>query len=306
METVLFLNHRKSQCGVYDYGVRLYHVWKGSTQFQFIYREVGSYEEYQECCTSVATRIILYNFQDATMPWLHHGTISKQHYNIGLIHECHPSFFHHCLNAQSDIIRPLFTSVPDQIITTNESILSFLRYGLDSNKPLIGSFGFGFNTKGFDKLISLVNQQYDEAIIKLITPYATYGDPNSYVSNLCNGISLKPGIEVKIIHDYLDSEDILYFLNHNTINLFLYDYQYGRGISSAIDYALSVPRPLGISNSYMFRHIYDDSICVYKMSIPYCIEHSLEYLQKHKDAFSPQKNIESIESILHTVLKQLS
>jgi hypothetical protein len=305
MEPILFLNHRTSQCGVYDYGLRLYRVWKDSTKYHFIYREVSSYEEYRECCSSVSTRVILYNFQDATMPWLHHETISKQHFNIGLIHECNPTFFNVCLNAQSDIVRPLFTSIPDRISTTNESIIAFLQYGLNSGKPIIGSFGFGFNTKGFDKIISHANREFDEAIIKLITPYATYGDPNSYVSNLCHGIVLKPGIEVKIIHDYLDSEDVLYFLNHNTINLFLYDYQHGRGISSAIDYALSVHRPLGISDSYMFRHIYDDSICVNKRSISYCMEHSMDYLQKYKEAFSPQKSIEAIENRLHQVFTNL-
>lgn len=305
METILFLNHRPSQCGVYDYGLRLFDIWKGSSTYVFIYREVGNVEEYNECCSSVSARVILYNFQDATMPWLHHGTISKKHYNIGLIHECNPAFFNHCLNVQSDIIRPLFTSVPDTISSTNESVVSFLEYGLNSNKPIIGSFGFGFYSKGFDKIISYVNDQFDDAIIKLITPYATYGAPNSHVSNLCDGITLKPGIEVKIIHDYLDSNDILYFLNHNTINLFLYDYQYGRGISSAIDYALSVHRPLGISNSYMFRHIYDDTICIYKTPIQTCIDHSLHYIQKYKQIFSPQKNIESIENRLHQVFTNL-
>ena len=37
----------------------------------------------------------------------------------------------------------------------------------------------------------------------------------------------------------------------------MYDSMVGRGISSTIDYALSVKKPLGISDSYMFRNIYD-------------------------------------------------
>ena len=71
-----------------------------------------------------------------------------------------------------------------------------------------------------------------------------------------------------MIHtDFVNENDLLIFLQSNTMNIFLYDNLHGRGISSTIDYALSVRRPLGISDSFMFRHIYSDEICLYKNSI---------------------------------------
>ena len=46
----------------------------------------------------------------------------------------------------------------------------------------------------------------------------------------------------------------------------------GRSASSVIDYAVSIKTPFGISDSYMFRHIYSDRICLYKNTIQECID----------------------------------
>lgn len=306
---VLFLNHRKSQCGVYDYGVRLYDIWKKSENMVFSYMEVGSLEEYRQICFS-SYPIILYNFHVCTMPWLSHDTISSQNVNVGILHECYPTFFHKCINTQSDIPRPIYDSIPTELHTTNEQIKSFILHGQNQNIPIIGSFGFGFTTKGFDKIVTYVNSQFSEAIIKIIMPYATYGDESgqtaNYVAQICNQIPRKPEIQIQIIHDYLDNNDLLYFLNSNTINIFLYDRMEGRGISSTIDYALSVHTPIGISDSFMFRHIYDDSICVYKTPIIDCMKNGKEYLKKYKKEYSHENSIIFIEKYLTSLIPQSS
>ena len=60
---------------------------------------------------------------------------------------------------------------------------------------------------------------------------------------------------------------------------------HGRGISSTIDYAISVNVPIGISDSYMFRNIYSDSICLYKNSIADCLKTNIcsIYLDKYSN-----------------------
>jgi len=45
------------------------------------------------------------------------------------------------------------------------------------------------------------------------------------------------------------------FLAQNTINLFVYTEEKGRGVSSVIDYAVAAGRPFGVSDSKMFRHL---------------------------------------------------
>ena len=239
------------------------------------------------------------------MPWLSLSSISNKVINIGILHECIPNMFNYCINTQSDIPRPIFTDIPNNIVTVNNNIIHFLNYGIDSNIPIIGSFGFGFTNKGFDKIIKYTNEQYDDAIIKIIMPYADFGDKTGeisrYVSMLCNNIEIKPNIKVMIIHDFLDDNDILYFLSKNTINVFLYDYMHGRGISSTIDFALSVDTPLAISDSYMFRHIYDDSICLYKTSFQDCMSNSMSIITKFRDIYSHKNSIEFIENYIGSI-----
>lgn len=306
---ILFLNHHKSQCGVYDYGVRIYDIWKKSKMITFSYMEIGSLEEYNNINFS-SYSAIMYNYHLCTMTWLSHATISTQTINIGILHEYRPTFFHKCINTQSDIPRPIYDHIPTELHTTDEKIKSFISYGTDKNIPIIGSFGFGFTTKGFDKIISYVNDQFSEAIIKIIMPYATFGDESgkmaTYVAQLCNQIPRNSGIQILIIHNYLDNNDLLYFLNTNTINMFLYDKMEGKGISSTIDYALSVNTPIGISDSFMFQHIYNDSICVYKSSINDCIKNSKEYLKQYKNEYSHDNSIKFIESCIMSVIPQSS
>ena len=298
---LLFLNHEKSQCGVYNYGVRLYDIWKKSENITFTYKEINTLDDYNVIVFD-DYKYILYNYHPTTMKWLSSDTITNNTINIGILHECSPNMFHYCINTQSDITRPIFTDIPISIISTNDNIIHFLNYGMDSNIPIIGSFGFGFTNKGFDKIIKYTNEQYDEAIVKIIMPYSEFGDKTGeisrQISKLCNNLEIKPTIKVMIIHDFLDDNDILHFLSKNTINVFLYDYMYGRGISSAIDFALSVDTPLAISDSYMFRHIYDDSICLYKTLFQDCMSNSIPIIKKYRDIYSHKNSIEFIENYI--------
>lgn len=92
------------------------------------------------------------------------------------------------------------------------------------------------------------------------------------------------------------------YVNLLQINLFLYDTMPGRGISSTIDFALSTNTPIGISDSYMFRHIYHDSICVYKTPISQCILNSSEHILSFKNTNSPQQCRLFIEHYLNSIL----
>lgn len=306
---VLFLNHMKTQCGVYNYGIRLYDIWKKSKNIKFIYKEINSLDEYQ-AIDFKDFKCIFYNFHTSTMPWLNNTTIQRsKSKNIGILHESDGSVFDYCLNTDSDIPRPIFENIPKNIETYNEDIINFLDFGINSNIPIIGSFGFGFTNKGFDKIVKYVNEQFDEAIIKIVMPYAYFGDNSGeiskYVESLCILANSKPGIKIMIIHDFLSDNDILYFLSKNTINLFLYDLMLNRGLSSTIDFALSVDRPLGISDSYMFRHIYNDSICVYKNTIKSCINNNLEYINNFKNKMSHTNSIIFIEKFMLYLLKNM-
>ena len=49
-QNILFLNHKKKQCGVYQYGVRLFDIIKQSNKYCFQYFEIENIHEYDRCC----------------------------------------------------------------------------------------------------------------------------------------------------------------------------------------------------------------------------------------------------------------
>ena len=260
---------------------------------------------------------IIYNYHFMTMAWLNHNTIQKKIKNIGLQHDL-DEYDMFDIRIRLDItlqeepnkyniIRPIFENV-ENILTNYKSINNNFSDFINYNKegvPIIGSFGFGSQHKGFDKVVEIINEQYDNAIIKLLIPSAEFGPRYEQIFNLIHYVKTKitkPGIELITFHEFVTNEDILLFLSLSSINLFLYDTSSNdfskAGLSSVIDYAISVKKPFGISNSNMFRHIYSDDICVYKKTVKEIINLGSIFCEKYLCLFSNEKLINKIEQII--------
>ena len=88
-------------------------------------------------------------------------------------------------------------SETSEVYEDESDINDFIYKYTDTDIPIFGSFGFGFENKGFDKIIKLVNEQYDNAIIKLVIPIAHFDpDPDRIhrMRELCFRSNIKPGI----------------------------------------------------------------------------------------------------------------
>lgn len=316
---VLFLNHKAERCGVYQYGKRLCNIIKQSKRLDIIYHEIDSYAEYNQVMNSFFdVSIVVYNFHTSTMPFLHQSTIYKGKFkNFGIPHESPGAMFDAIIDIDPlsvndpikksySIPRPLFKlPEPEDLLQEPvKHVSEFINY-VEGTIPIFGSFGFGVDNKGFERIVQIVNDQINAAIIKILMPNAFFDPVKNHAESLAAElykIPRKPGIKLMIIHDFLTDDEILLFLSKNTMNLFLYDKMPGRGISSVIDYALSVTTPFAISDSEMFRHIYHDSICAYKHTLAECMTSMhLKELQK-----SSQENnmllLSRIESILRPIL----
>jgi len=181
-------------------------------------------------------------------------------------------------------------------------------HGPAHDVPVISSFGFGFGNKGFGRIVKTVNDQFDEAIIRLHIPFAHYGDMDKQsIKNIypgCYAEVKKTGIKLEITNDFYTDEQLLNFLSESTLNIFLYDEMLGRGLSSVIDYGLSVNVPLAISQSYMFRHIKmtQPSICYEDRTLPEIIASGPEILQPLRDQWSQANFIAKYEQILNNTL----
>jgi hypothetical protein len=101
-----------------------------------------------------------------------------------------------------------------------------------------------------------------------------------------------------VTHKFFTNEEIILFLHSNSCNIFLYDKLDGRGISSVIDYSISVNKPFVISDSYMFRHVYSDNICIYKRDIKTAIKNSIDILPFFLNKYTNKNLINKIEMII--------
>jgi hypothetical protein len=310
MENVIFLNHKERQCGVYQYGKRSADILKKSTKYNFIYIETESENDFWYHANTNNSIAIIYNYHVATMPWLgRHSTVK------------YPNTTHYLLHhegSKPSQIQPDYYLIVDSTYIDSQNMFSiprplFENYNINypnNDIPVISSFGFGFGNKGFGRVVKTVNDQFDEAIIRLQIPRAFYGDRNGEASAGvfpgCQAEVKKPGIKLQITTDFLDDQGLLNFLASSTANVFLYDEMKGRGLSSVIDYALSVNVPIVINNSDMFRHIKSalPSICIENRSLLEIISSGPTPLQQYRDKWSHTNFIKKYETIIEKTRKR--
>lgn len=304
MDNILFINSRERNCGVNSYGVRVHNILKKSTTYNFVYTEMGSMEEYHNAVAEFSPVAVIYNYHPLPLGWFDGGTTGIKHYCIhheGTEHtNLHPNYW---LYADS------LTEETGNKFSLPRPLIENVNVGYPKNDiPVISSFGMGFGNKGFGRVVKTVNDQFDEAIIRLHIPFAYYGDRDESSRDKiypgCYSEVKKSGIELEITNNFLSDDELLQFLANSDLNIFLYDEMLGRGLSSVIDYALSVRRPICISKSDMFRHIYntEPSICYEDRSLQEIIVGGTSALDQCREKWSNQKLIDKFEWVLNTTL----
>ncbi len=336
-KTILFISHPKKQCGVYEFGKNIFNAIKVSLKYNFIWLEINSLEELFGGINKNNPEVIIYNYHPATMPWIYTKIAPRLYQNnihkvpviqIGIIHEVTQAIADQATNYKNRVIfgtsNKLANSLFDFYIAPDPTLL--LRnpcvyktgrlvpdYKNDYQTPetfTAGSFGFGTPKKGFEKIVLKVQDEFDEAIIRFNIPSADFGDPNGLnakqIAANCKALVTKKGIQLNITHDFLNDEQVLYFLSQNTINIFLYEELKARGLSSAIDNALAVKRPLAVSNSSMFRHILNTvpSVCAENNSLKQIAHSGFDPLQRLNDDWNASNISWEYDRILDAVVKR--
>lgn len=332
---ILFISHKKKKCGVYEFGKNIAEALVKSKKYKFIYIECESINDVYDNVKYYNPQIIIYNFHPATMPWLTKKIIPKLYKNkisnikaiqIGIIHEITQELSDKSVNYKNKFLffRNPINSIFDFYIAADPTLLLknpivyktgrlVKKYdGASLNTPeklTIGSFGFATPNKGFEKIIELVQAEFEESIIKINIPPADFGDEQgknaSKIEESCKKLIRNPKTDLKITHNFLEGEKILDFLSKNSINVFLYEDSGPRGISSTIDYAMAVDRPIAISDNSMFRHILDTcpSICVNNNSLKKILENGSQVLDKKRNDWSEENMIWEYERIISSILK---
>jgi FkbM family methyltransferase len=313
-ERILIVSHKQKRCGVYQYGVNIAETLKKSTKYSFIYAECSTPEELITIAAIVNPLAIIYNYHPATLPWLQKELIKKiNKLSIGIIHEVTQQTAD-CLS--NELFQYHIAGDPTLLLNnpilfkTNRLIPLYPAIHEPPKLLTIGSFGFGLEGKGFERLLSTVQDEFDEAIVRLHIPISDFADPEGHqaeaTAKRCQELIIKPGIKLILTHEFLGHEQMLDFLGQNTINAFFYERYEGRGISSVIDYALAVKRPIALTKSTMFRHMFSalPAIFIEDTSLQQIIENGITPLIPYYSAWNESNFIADYERILDQVLNK--
>ena len=256
---VVFINHTQKQCGVYQYGKRMSDILKTDERYSFHYFECDSYNEFLTKINGLEINYIVYNWHNSTMGWLSDKIVNSFKNKTKQLIIYHESTHPNHLSVDGLIMTDLSENKTLRQFSIPRPIYEIELPKTKNNKIKFGSFGFGFNNKGFENICLLINQNFTDVIIHLHITNAFFGDIDSRISNSvidrCKKLMVGSSNELIITSEFYENEDILKFLNDNSVNIFLYHDMPGRGLSSVIDYAVSVNTPLIVNNSNMFRHL---------------------------------------------------
>jgi hypothetical protein len=301
MTKVLFLNHKKEICGTWQFFKRTYNIV--SNDNKYIYREVDSKEEYFQILNEVSPTHIIYNWH-----WDRMGHWYREEYIIN-----NPLMKHYFVWHDGSIVSnydkylffgdydPGKNAVPeDKRILLPRPLLDYTGSYIVNKYPTIGSFGFGFKHKQFPELVKLVNKEFNKAIINIHTTYPYFGDPLGDIEKdiyLCRRYNINPNIELNITTDFWDDTTLLNWLAGNDLNVFNYSLFNNPGISAATDYALSVKRPIAITDHIMFRHIRKEEILLEKNSLSSIINKGVDPLNSFYDKWSTENFIKGMDNL---------
>jgi hypothetical protein len=334
---ILFVSHKKSRCGVYEFGKNITDVLQRSKRYQFIRVECSSLVELQTAIAENAPAGIIYNYYPSVLPWLATRIAPRLWKNniasipirqIGIIHEITqhaadtatnyrntflPNGFSHLINSLFDFYiapDPTLLLLNPYVYKTGRLIPLYQNNFPIPSKPVIGSFGFGTPNKGFEKVVQLVQQEFDDAVIRFNITSADFGFNEGGVNagtivEKCKAQITKPGIHLIVTHVFFDNKAMLDFLAQNTINIFLYEHDktIGKGLSSAVDNAMAVQRPVAVSDGVMFRHLFDvePSVCITKNNLRTIIQNGFAPLQKHYNEWNAENLLWEYERILNSI-----
>jgi SAM-dependent methyltransferase len=338
-DAVLFVSHPKAQCGVYEFGKKITGVLEHSSRYRFTRIECSSLAELHDAIRDNDPAAIIYNYHPSVLPWLATKVAPGLYRNniasitvpqVGIIHEvtqqvadtatgyakkyfpgditrlCNTLFDHYIApDPTLLLLNPL-------VYKTGRLVPEYLNDFPLPLLPTIGSFGFGTPNKGFEKIVELVQQEFDEALIRFNIPSADFGDKDGSharaIENNCRGLLVKPGIRLEVTHEFHDEKQLLDFLARNTINVFLYEDTVGRGLSSTVDNALAVGRPIAVSDSLMFRHVLSasPSVCVKKNSLKTILANGFAPLQQFQVEWTAGNLLWEYERIMNSVFARVT
>jgi SAM-dependent methyltransferase len=260
---IAFITNPAVQCGASQLGMDIVNALREHSRHAITAYPVGNRADFDAVFEAVAeSDLAFYNYHPGTIGFLKREDIRRTGKPaVGLLHE----FDYRNVHAvHADIFR--YRIAPDPSLAGRmpglwsvPRIVPQVRVEEPKNELFtIGTFGFATPGKNYDEIIAFAARHWDRARVRLHLPNSFYCDADgSLARQVCERCrAMTDGrIELQFSGDYLTADGLIAFLSGNDLNLFFYDTQRGRGISSVTDFAVAAERPLALSDSVMFRHI---------------------------------------------------
>lgn len=172
---ILIVSHSEKQCGIHQYGLNILEALQKSSLYSFAYAECSNEEHLNQAVLQTNPSAIIYNYYPATMPWL--SAQVTRRYRVPQL-----GFMHEVTQEEADkATQELFDYhlCPDPTLVENNPFVFKTRrlipaYINSQNIPdilTVGSFGFGFGDKGFERLVDTVQREFNRARIVLNLPF---------------------------------------------------------------------------------------------------------------------------------------
>ncbi len=302
MKAGLFINNIKAQDSIYESGLMVYNCLRLSSIFKIDYTEIsrehpkvpGGYDFY------------FINYHPSTMKWVDTSRLKKiVRPIISMVLEVLPDDpFVMCPKGHFDAY-----CVLDPTINKRKNVYPFPRplekiaalpTHTEKEIPVIGSFGFATKGKGFQHVVEAVNKEFDRAVVRINIPFGDFVPESEkyakFLANICTG-KAKPGIEVKVTHDYMSKEQLISWCAENPLNCFLYDSSIP-GLAATADQAIVSERPLAVSLNDTFRHILTYLKPYPESTLRESIQNSVWSVKQMKQDWAPKMFTKKFEEML--------
>lgn len=323
MAKILFVTQtlgRKKACGIGLIGKLVGESLVKSKKYDFEVFYTDSEKELLKKIRETNPKAIIYNYHCSTMPWIESQKLRNKFssiIHIMLHHDIHQEIIDSYKPHKNFGFKYLVTADPtlmgnDHVFLINRLIPPYKPDPYrERGIPVIGFQGFGARHKGIHKIAERVQEEFDEAIIRLHIPFSFYGDPDGKQAfkrvQEVRDIIKKPGIKIESSHRLLSTERIVEFLSENTINCYFYDY-FPRevGLASSPDYALAARRPIAVTKSQQLRNFIglNPSICIEDHSLKEIISFGTKPLENLHQCYAEESVVRDYERMLDKLFLQ--
>lgn len=312
MKTVLFVNTRHKQCAVHQYGANLCAALNTSEKLAVHYTEPGDAAAIEMMSDTIAADAVLYNWHPTQGGFLKDApfNVGRPMINLCVFHEIEfpTEKFDAVLYSKTHFIdRERWHHIP-LVIPCLDAPPFFSRCRDESWRAVIGVSGYG--GANADKVVAQVVEEFESARIRLHLPAAHYGDADGGLARgmaeRCQKIAeSRKHIALSVLFDWLEQDELLHWLSNNDLNCYLRDTTTPwTGVSAAMCSALAVHRPMAITRSQCFRHLWNchPSICVENRSLKAIMATGTVPLHPIYEQNSTAKLVVRIETILEGIL----